>query len=303
MSYKYCVASYTHFLKGKHTTLGGPAVALSKYLGKKAYFIWQPIPAVCPVRLAFFLKIRDIWLVLAKHKPAPCFIGVEALNALLGRFLGYSKVIYLNLDYSPTRGRVWSFFDRLAIKYADEVWVLKDRGLPKQKIVPIGCWFKEIKRLPLRQRDKRGIVYIGLLEEMQGVGMLIEAFNEIPDARLTIIGTGKDENKFKKMADSRVKFTGLISDKEAQKILCKNIMGWAVYHPDNPTIKTTAPTKPITYASCGLIVLNNLPYSKDFLVSHIQWAFENLDLVKTYTKMAEGLDWNVIFKEALCLES
>lgn len=284
MSQKYLIVSYTHLLDGKHTNLGGPAQHLAKYLGKKATCIWQPIPAVCPPWLACMLKIRDIWLFLAHARPARVAVCVEAINAIVGaclRKIGlFYRVVYWNMDYSPTRGRIWCFFDRLAIHFADEVWVLKDRGLPKQKIVPIGCWYKEIKRVSPK-KQKGIIVYIGLLEDMQGVGMLMHIACKRPKMCYTLIGTGRDENKYKNMGLPNVTFTGLLGDKEAQEVLSKHKWGWDIYHPDNPTIKTTLPTKPMTYMSCGVI-----PLSKD-------WTR------KQCLAYARKHDWGKIFKEVL----
>lgn len=249
-SSKYLIASYTHRLNGKHTTLGGPAVALAKYLGRKAYCIWQPIEPNKPQWYYWLMKLRDIWLVVMLHKPAKVFIGVESVNALLGKLLGYKKVIYWNLDYSPSRGWVWLLMDRLAIRYADEVWTLSERGY---KTVPIGYW----KIYKSKKRDPVGIVYIGLLQDGQGVEGLLWYARMTPEINVTIIGTGKDETKYKRLATKNVKFTGLISDKEARKIMLANTYGWLYYHKDNPTHKTTPPTKPVTYFSCGLIQLTD----------------------------------------------
>src|SRR5574343_1911844 len=164
---KYCIISYTHILQVKHTTLGGPAVALAKYLGDKAYCIWQPIPVGKRMWVYYFYKIRDIFLVLTRFRVCHTCVSVESINALLGalgRKLGvFQKVIYWNYDYSPNRGKLWLFLDRLAIKLADEVWVLKERGIKGSKVVPVGCWYDEIKRVS--PKEQKGFVYIGLLED------------------------------------------------------------------------------------------------------------------------------------------
>jgi hypothetical protein len=187
--------------------------------------------------------------VLTKHKPADVYIGVESINALLGKLLGYKKVIYWNLDYSPNRGWVWGLMDRLAIKLADEVWTLSERG---NKTVPIGYW----KVYKSKKRESNGIVYIGLLQDGQGIEGLLWYARFQPFRNITIIGTGKDEMKYIKMATSNVRFTGLLSDEEARKIMLQNTWGWDLYHPLNPTHSTTPPTKPITYLSCGLKLMS-----------------------------------------------
>lgn len=271
---RYLIASYTHFLNGKHTNLGGPAQHLAKYLGSKAYCIWQPIPIGKPTWVYALLKIRDIVLVLAKHKPAEVFVGVEAINAILGRMLGYQRVIYWNLDYSPKRGAVWAYFDRLAIRLADEVWSGHKRDTPKWKEVPIGAWLDEISYPDIVKRNPNGVVYIGLLEDMQGVGDLMTYAMFHRELDFTIIGTGKDAESYKSLGLPNVWFTGVLDDEGAQRLLCSNTYGWAMYHKDNPTIKHTMPTKITTYISCGLKVWSNIEYK-------------------------QPRDWGKIFKEVL----
>lgn len=286
---KFCIASYHHFLNGKPTNLGGPAQHLAKYLGKQAVCIWQPIQPNRSFFYYFFLKFRDIFLVLVRHKPADVFVGVESINALLGKLLGYKKVIYWNMDYSPRRQWIWNFLDMLALRYSDEVWTLKDRGVGK--VVPIGCWFDEIPRLSFDKIEQRGIVYIGLVQEGQGVGILLNEAIKLQDVRVTIIGTGKDLKKYQQLFKhyDNIKFTGLISDYEANKIMCSNAYGWAVYHPSNKTHKTTLPTKPMIYSSCGMAVIHKVPIDFEFLESKREasliWAKQH--------------DWNLIFKNAL----
>jgi glycosyltransferase involved in cell wall biosynthesis len=280
---EYLICSYTHFLNGKHTNLGGPAQHLARYLGDRAYCIWQPIPIGKPNWVYAGLKLRDILVTLCLIRKARVFVGIESLNAIVGalfRKLGlFQRVVYWNLDFGPKRGLIWGFFDRLACRWADEIWVLKDRGLPKQKVVPIGAWLDDIDRS--KERDPNGVVYIGLLEDMQGVGILLNELTCMDYHRhLTIIGTGKDEKKYrdfvnKNLLRRRVHFMGVLSDQEAQEIMTKMTYGWAMYHPLNPTIKTTMPTKIVTYLSCGLKPITNIEYEP-------------------------VRDWKEIFKEALC---
>jgi hypothetical protein len=276
MSLEYLIVSYTHFLNGKHTNLGGPAQHLAKYLGNRAYCIWQPIPIGKPNWVYGLLKIRDILVTLCLIRKARVFVGIESLNAIVGavgRKLGlFQKVIYWNLDFGPKRGVIWHFLDKLAIKYADEVWVLKDRGLTNQKVVPIGCWLKEIDLT--KPRNPNGVVYIGLLEDMQGVGLLMTQAMFHRELDYTVIGTGKDEKSYKSIGLPNVWFTGVLDDESAQRLMCNNTYGWAWYHPDNPTIKTTMPTKIVTYLSCGLKPITNIDYE-------------------------EPRDWSEIFKEVV----
>lgn len=326
---KLIIASYTHIIKGKYTTIGGPGLALKGYLQKrtkKLMCVWQPmlvsdtlsiiieiferekdpktfkLPVInCPFGrkktislLYVLLKIRDIFSVFISYLFSPgkydIFIGVEALDALLGvtmRSLGLvRKVVYYSLDYGIKRFDIrllnWSFhfLDKLAVNSSDITWSLceetliqrRNKGIVSKEeghsqiVVPIGVNFRQIERLPTEAIDRKAIVYLGVLQKLQGVQLLIEAFAEIlkkmPGVSLTIIGSGDFEANLKQMVkelnlEGCIKFTGTISDEEARQVLCKCAIGVAPYYLDDPYSNTrfTEPTKPKTYLSCGLPVI------------------------------------------------
>lgn len=330
---KYLIISYTHILNGKHTTLGGPAVALSEYLGEDCECVWQPIPIGKPTWMHYFIKLRDIWLILGNlslFQETEVWICVESVNTIVGALLRkigafQHRLVYWNIDFGTKRGFLWTLCDKLAIRLADEVWVLseasiKARGGIKKpyKILPIGCWFHKIPRLTYEQIDKRHIVYIGLLEELQGVGLLIEAVKEMKDVTLTIIGGGPDEEKFKKQANEKTKFFGILSDDCCRSILCKASLGVAMYDVRGYNNSSfTDPTKPKTYLSCGLpVVITNIgiiaqmidqegagilvSYDKNCLISAIEEILDNLETYRMDAiNLAEKFDWERIFKELL----
>jgi glycosyltransferase involved in cell wall biosynthesis len=124
--------------------------------------------------------------------------------------------------------------------------------------------------LPFEEINRKAIVYLGVLEELQGVQLVIEAFKQIlkvvPDASFTIIGSGVFEAKLKQMVGQRhlegqIKFTGLISDEDARGILCSSSVGVAPYFDDSDSnTRFTEPTKPKTYLSCGLpVIITRVP--------------------------------------------
>ena len=51
-------------------------------------------------------------------------------------------------------------------------------------------------------------VYIGYLEKIKGVEMLVKAFKNVKDANLLIFGSGSEKEKLKKLAGRNVKFYG-----------------------------------------------------------------------------------------------
>ncbi|MFA5356548.1 MAG: glycosyltransferase [Candidatus Omnitrophota bacterium] len=333
---KIIIASYTHIIKGKYTTIGGPGLALRDYLQgrvKKLSCIWQPMPisdtlsviietyvngSFQKVRrllvpnwpfgrkktisfIYFITKIRDIVSVYAAklflRDRYDIFIGVEALNALAGvglrRLRLVKKVVYYNLDYgierfsNPLLNRIFHFLDKAAVSSSDVTWCLSEQMLIErerkgvknskenpQLVVPIGKDFKNIKRLPFEGIERKGIVYLGVLEELQGIQLLIDSFSDIlkeaPQASFTIIGSGNYEENLKEMVRKRqladhIKFAGLLPDAEAEEILCKSAVGVALYvdTPDSNT-RYTEPTKPKTYLASGLpVIITRVPKIAD----------------------------------------
>lgn len=318
------IASYAHIADGKYTTLGGPALALKNYLKGKAgrlLCIWQPVPisdTISAIAESFVrgaklkdkrfyvldwpfgrkkeisfiyvaLKLRDIlatlYFALISGRQWDIFVGVEAVNALVGVFLrgcGMVKtVVYYNLDFGEKRfanrilNSIFHFLDARATKRSDYTWNLTPemiearahKGIVKkgdagQMIVPIGIDLSRITLLPLEQIERKTICYLGILAEKQGVRLLIEAMPEIlkldSEVRLMVVGSGPLENEMKEKAAAlqlgdRLTFAGLVSDEEAERILCRCAIGIAPYLPDPYSTKLGSdPTKPKMYLACGL---------------------------------------------------
>jgi glycosyltransferase involved in cell wall biosynthesis len=367
---KVIIASYTHMVKGKYTTIGGPGLALKDYLKekvKKLMCIWQPMPisdtlsiiierydrnsgpkiSKIPIinwpfgrkkTISFIyivLKLRDIFSVFISYilfwERFDIFIGIEALNALVGVFLrklGLVKtVIYYNLDYGIKRfpisilNSMFHSLDKMAVVNSDFTWCLSEqmliernkKGIVNKKntpqlVIPIGIDFYRKNRLPFEAIRKKSIVYLGVLEELQGVQLLIEAFAQIvkriPDISLTIIGSGDFEPNLRQMVkdyelENHVKFTGTISDEEAEKILCHSAIGVAPYL-DDPYSNTrfTEPTKPKHYLACGLPVIITrivkIAFDIDQAKAGIAINYNRLDLIEAINKL---LTDDILYKE------
>ncbi len=324
------IVSYTHMMCGNSTKLGGPALALKDFLKTrvaKLTCIWQPLPisdvldAIAEIYeqgtvrryrlwipnwrwdkegdvtlLYFLLKLRDIfatlYFVLRFRKKSDYFIGVEALNALLGllfRRVGLvTRVIYYNLDYGEIRFKnkilngVFHTLDRLAAQHSDCIWNLSSEmakaretklgatlNVP-QITVPIGTDFERIDRLPIERIERNTVVYLGVLAEKCGVPLILDAFSEIVRrhslAKFVVVGGGPLENELRAQAAAldladRIEFTGRISDEMVERTLCKCAIGIAPYLADpDSTKKFTDVTKPRMYLTCGLpVVITGVP--------------------------------------------
>lgn len=63
----------------------------------------------------------------------------------------------------------------------------------------------------ISNNDKSFFLFIGRLEEIKGVDLLIEAFNRTPDKELHIAGTGLNDAYYKKRASNNIKFLGYLN--------------------------------------------------------------------------------------------
>lgn len=303
------------------------------------------------------LKIRDIfsvpYFVLRSNCRYDYFIGIEALNALAGVFLrkiGFVKsVIYYNFDYGEVRFKnkplnlLFHFLDKVAISYADYTWYfskyvlsarkkkgfLKKDKLSSQLVVPIGINFSKTKFLPIDSIDRKRIVYLGTLYWTQGVQLIIKSMPDIlkidKDIKLVIIGSGVLERELKRMVkeknlDGHVKFTGIISDEAAEKILSGSGIGVAPYFPDPYSTRIGSdPTKPKIYLSCGLpVIITRVPpiaeeieknklgiaidYNKEELIAAIQRLIDDPyfyeECRKNVFNFISKYDWEIVLGNA-----
>lgn len=180
-------------------------------------YLWCRIPSDKETRIPF--KLRDFFSVfftaLRQRDIYDLFIGLEAIYTLAGlvlKKLGIVKrVIYYVSDYSPRRfgnrffNDLYIGLDRFCLLHADFTWdvslaIQKGRyeaGLPFSGThrvihVPNGLFPFQIKSLPIKQRGKFDLVYLGILEPDMGPDLAIKSVAVIlkhyPRTRLHIIG-------------------------------------------------------------------------------------------------------------------
>jgi len=224
------------------------------------------------------------------------FFGVDPLNAVAGiilRRIGrVRKVIFYGIDFVPKRftnpliNVFFHYFEKIAVKYSDEVWNVSPRiseGRKKylgidskkyvQKTVPIGIG-KIIRKKSYKVHHT--LIFIGHLLEKQGLQLVIDSFpnilKKLPDIKLTIIGGGEYENELKKQVkrlnlENSVNFLGWIDSREKISVeMQKSDMGIACYKPEKNKLSNFTyyadPTKIKDYLSYGLPVLTtNVPYN------------------------------------------
>lgn len=283
------------------------------------------------------------------------YFGGNNLSAMAGlvlRCLGrVKKVVFCTIDYVPQRfenkilNEAYHLVDKVCVKYSDQTWNLsprmaegreKLRGMKRslynrQKVVPIGVWFKRIKRVPFVQVRKNTVVFVGHLVEKQGVQLLIRAIpkiiKEIPDFEFLIIGKGSYAENLKKLVKNLrvgkyVKFTGYIeSQQEVENLIAECACGIALYDKSKDKYTYYAdPMKLKDYLSAGLpVILTDVPYNareierkgcglvvayrKDNVSAAVIELLRNKSKLQTYrknaVKYAKQFDWNGIFDKNL----
>lgn len=189
-------------------------------------------------------------------------------------------------------------------------------------VLPNGVNFKYIKGLNALKRKKPNyVLFIGLLEEIKGIDVLLKASSiitkSIPNFNLLIVGSGSQENKLKKLSEKlkleqNVKFLGFISgDKKYSYIKSSEFCVIPSKHESLPiaVLEFMACGKPIIASDVGGIpfLIENgkngfLVKSNDYkeLSDKIIYLLNDKDLIQKMggysLKIIEGYGWPKIAK-------
>ncbi len=80
---------------------------------------------------------------------------------------------------------------------------------PDRVFIKPNFTFEESRNSSWR-KEKTYFLFIGRIEEIKGVGLLVEAFRRMPDRELRLAGTGKDLEYYRSKATANVSFLGLL---------------------------------------------------------------------------------------------
>jgi glycosyltransferase involved in cell wall biosynthesis len=292
-----------------------------------SFYCYLPIYLLCLIpsknhtRLSY--KIRDffsvIYVALTQKYTAELFIGLEGINALAGLVLkkiGKVKtVIYYVSDYSPTRygdtlfNKLYIWLDFFCVKHCDFTWdvspAMKEARLQyglspndaKRIIhVPNGLFPSQIAPLPISQRVRDRILFVGIFDPELGIDLLINSLKLIkskrPKATLHVIG-GMDEEivKMKELAaklgiEKSITFYGYKPSNEVMTTIVKKCyIGVAPYRSYKSSRRRYGDSGKIRlYLGCGL------PIVSTYLLWHTKYAIRmgaglrTKDTVKDLTK-------------------
>ncbi len=245
-------------------------------------------------------KLRELlgtlYLLWKTHDRYDLYIGVEAVNAMLGVWLrGWGcvrYVVYDVIDYSPQRfasswlNRLFHGMDGWCAARVDACWNQTPlvgqerarrhlRGLSRQLVKPSGMPAERVWSLPDEQVERTTLTYVGTLQARDGVWGMLEALpvilRTVPTCRLRIIGSGNEELAMKRWVAARdlsrhVEFLGMIGDPAVvESWVAKSRVALAPYRNDPGSVKRyNDPSKPRLYLACGTpVVITRVPLVAD----------------------------------------
>lgn len=165
--------------------------------------------AVKSLNLPLIFTIRDLAIIGIKDNPVNLFGRVDKTDSRIRRL--YDRILRHIINNKPNTIIVISQFVNNALK---RYGFFSDTGV----VVVLNAI--EIDNLQCMEKnyDTIDILYVGALDRIKGVHILIEAFKKLKaeNVRLHVIGKGKDEERFKLLAgsDRRITFYGFKSGKE-----------------------------------------------------------------------------------------
>lgn len=255
------------------------------------------------IALYYMAKVLDIfssaYFIMRSKRKIDLYVGVEAVNALVGIFLrriGFIRyVIYDAFDYWPTKfssqilNSSFLALDRYCRSRADAVWELDESIVRAKRGAALAAHFRRGIIVPplcppvdkgnFWVRDSHSIAYLGGLGDSRGVEVAIGAMplvaEALPDAKLHIVGSGLAMKQLVELARSlgvgdRVSFHGFLTDSDAASVLAGCRVGIAPY------LRTKSaqpwffsfPSKVLYYAVLGLpIVLSNAVHNSSEMIS------------------------------------
>jgi glycosyltransferase involved in cell wall biosynthesis len=240
----------------------------------------------------FYYVISIVKSLIFMRKRYDLFIGCATFSTAMGillRKLGIvKKVVYYCLDYYPTpNNRKFEYFfnyfykwvDNYCINNSDVVWDISPRIKDARRvfsnlnvqdyrpiIVPMGWGTRVNRNVPIVERDRWAIGFIGTLSPNQGLQMVINCFPKLilkyPNLKLHIIGHGPYYSTLMSLVrkfniEKSIFMHGYISeDEKAFDILQNCMIGLAPWTGDDTDNSYYAdPGKPKLYALLGLPIL------------------------------------------------
>lgn len=166
------------------------------------------------------------------HGPAPTFSELGLLYALFARQGHHPRVVYTHHCEIAIPGQellcgIYNTAHRLISRMVDHVVTstpsyarMLERFIPAQKISTIPWGVNSGPEVSAKPAGLN-VLYVGQLRPYKGLDVLLRAAHLVPEATITVIGGGHQEQFYQQMADSlglrNVCFLGRASDEEVQR--------------------------------------------------------------------------------------
>lgn len=236
--------------------------------------------------IAFVILVQTIIYAIVfkrKYRKIDYYLTVNAFTAWVGNQLRrvhvVNKTIFWVWDYYPPGYKDWRIrfarwaywrFDKRSSSSATKIVFLNQKLIELRKDLKIIPRNETFKVIPIGTNpthpvygDRIIIGHLGVLKKGQGLDLLFESLNGIKKSwnglRVEIVGSGPDEDYFKKKARKYkfVTFYGFIeSTKEVENIIQTWSVGLATYIPNKSNESAwTDPSKIKAYISQGVPVV------------------------------------------------
>lgn len=308
-----------------------------------------------------FLYLKDliysfIWTVKTgtKYNLVLAFDPLNVLAGLTLKIIGRTeRIVYYSIDYFPTRftnplmNKIYHTIDKIAVRFSDETWNVGSRmararaetnGMSgteykkRQHPVPIGVWFRKIKRKPINSFNRNKLIFAGHFVPYMGIDLVIRALplilKKVPGTTLDLIGRGEAGEDWKNLAktlgvEKNVYFSDWMEDREAFHLRLSNAaIGLAPFNYKilDDKVRNADPGKIKDYTSSSLPVITTkaiytwrdiekfkcgiiVNYSETEFAEAVIKLMTNPEVLLQYRKnalkYAGQFDWEKLFTENL----
>lgn len=117
-------------------------------------------------------------------------------------------------------------------------------------------------------KTKKSVIYVGGMTTIRGTYELVEAFDQLDDFELWLLGPFKDEGIERRLKSSKgwrnVRYFGIVEPQEIFGYIKKADAGIVTFWPEPNHVQTLA-TKPFEYMACGLpLIMSDFKYWREF---------------------------------------
>lgn len=155
------------------------------------------------------------------------------------------------------------FFDAIVTARPDITEKFKHKKIITLRNFPI-LNRKKNNYINIKSKSRKSVIYVGVMTEIRGIETLIDAFNDMPEYELLLLGIIRGsflKNKIEK-SKANVKYLGVVESFEVFQYIQKADVGIVTFLPVPNHIKTLA-TKPFEYMACGKpMIMSNFSYWK-----------------------------------------